>query len=277
MLDCQAMKRFLHPYLDGELQARDAVEIQAHLDECPACATLYRNEKLFLDLLGKSMPHPRAPMGLEGQVKEALHTFCARQESRGWFRQMVAPAFAVAGVAGVVVLAMVLLAGTKSVPDIVDAAVTTHERYASKHLQLTIQSHEPAQVSRWLQEEVGFSVSLAHTPVKNLKLLGGRLVDFQSKKAVFLAYDVGGRPLSLIMTRAQGVELFGSRETMDKEVRFYQSSYHGFQTLSWTLEGMAYVFVSDTQELNKQACQVCHTTGRQLQSSSGRAAVKSLL
>jgi anti-sigma factor RsiW len=277
MLDCQAMKRFLNPYLDGELQARDAVEIQAHLDECPACATLYRNEKLFLDLLGRSLPPSRAPMGLEVQVKEALHTFCARRESRGWFRQMVAPAFAVVGVAGMAALTVVLLVGTKSVPDIVDAAVAVHESYASKHLQLNMQSHEPAQVSRWLQEQAGFSVSLAHTPVKNLKLLGGRLVDFQGKKAVFLAYDVGGRPLSLIMTPAQGMKLFGNREVMDKAVRFYQSSYHGFQTLSWTLEGMAYVFVSDAQELNKQACQVCHNTERQLQSSSGRAAVKSLL
>jgi anti-sigma factor RsiW len=269
MLDCQSMQRFLHPYLDGELQARDAVEIQAHLDECPACATSYRNQKLFLDLLKKSMPRPHAPRGLEVSVKGALHAFSVRREARGWFRRLVTPVLAVAGVAGMIGLAMVLLAGTKNVPDIVDAAVATHERYASKTIQLNIQSHEPAQVSRWLQEQAGFPVSLAHTPVKNLKLLGGRLVDIHGKKAVFLAYDVGGRSLSLVMTTAQGVKLFGSREIMDKEVRFYQSSHHGFQTLSWTLEGMAYVFVSDTQELNKQACQVCHNAGRQLQPSTG--------
>lgn len=277
MLDCQAMKRFLHPYLDGELQARDAVEIQAHLDGCSACAALYRNQKLFLDLMGKSMPRPRAPVRLEAAVKEALHTFCERRESRGWFKRMVVPAFATAGVIAAVIVTMVLMAGTKSVPDFVDAAVATHERYASKQLQLNIQSHEPAQVSRWLQEQAGFSVSLAHAPVKNLKLLGGRLVEFRGKKAVFLAYEVGGRPLSLVMTTAQGVKLFGSQEMTDKEVRFYQSSYHGFQTLSWTLEGMAYVFVSDSQELNKQACQVCHNMGRLLQSASGRAAVRTPL
>jgi hypothetical protein len=64
----------------------------------------------------------------------------------------------------------------------------------------------------------------------------------------------------------------------DKDVRFYQSSYHGFQTLSWTLEGMAYVFVSDAQELNKQACQICHSAGRQLQSSTdGRPTIRSQL
>ena len=44
MIDCQAMGRLLHPYLDGELSARDAWDIQAHLESCPDCATLYRNE-----------------------------------------------------------------------------------------------------------------------------------------------------------------------------------------------------------------------------------------
>jgi anti-sigma factor (TIGR02949 family) len=267
MLDCQAMQRFLHPYLDGELNTRDAVEIQAHLDACPNCMAQYRNEKLFLDLLKKSLPRSHAPIGFDLKVKQALDAICERNVSRVWFRRVLAPAIAVAGI---VVLTMTLLVGKEAVPEFVDAAVATHESYASKNMQLTIESHEPAQVSRRLQEQAGFPVSLARSPVRNLKLVGGRLVELHGKKAVFLAYDVGGRPLSLFMTTAQGVKLFGSQEMVDKEVRFYQSPYHGLQTLSWTLEGMAYVFVSDTQELNKQACQVCHNATRYLQSPTGR-------
>ena len=110
-------------------------------------------------------------------------------------------------------------------------------------------------------------------PSQEPQVVGGGASDgSQGKKVAFLAYEVGGRPLSLVMTPAQGVELFGAQEMVDKEVRFYQSLYHGFQTMSWTLEGTAYVFVSDAQELNKQACQICHSAGRQLQSAVTRPA-----
>lgn len=260
MLDCRAMQRFLHPYLDGELSARDAVDIQAHLDGCPDCVALYRNEQLYLELLKASLQHPPAPARLERAVKQALAEVGQPGRSRPWLR------FATATAAVVAVLALVLLGtlslGKKTVPELVDAAVETHQLYLAKHLRLDVESHDAARVSLWLQERAGFPVSLAQEPVKHLRLLGGRLVEVQGKKAVFLAYEVEGRPLSLVMTTAQGVALFGAHEVMEQQARFYQSSYHGLQTLSWTLEGMAYVFVSDAQALNRRACLVCHTSGQ---------------
>lgn len=259
MLDCPAMQRFLHPYLDGELEARDAVDIQAHLDGCPDCAALYRSEKLFLDLLKTSLRHPVAPVGLEGKVRRALAGDAEPTPAGRRVRFVLAPA-------AVLILALVMLLTAsvekKTVPELVESAVSTHQLYLAKHLQLDVQSSDPARVSRWLQERAGFAVSLAQEPVKHLRLLGGRLVELQGKKAVFVTYEVEGRPLSLVMTTAEGVRLFGTHEMAEKQARFYQSSYHGFQTLSWALEGMAYVFVSDAQALNKRACMICHTSRR---------------
>lgn len=261
MLDCQAMRKLLHPYLDGELNARDAIEIQSHLEGCRDCAALYRNEKLYLDVLKVSLPRTHAPVGLEGKVKQALNKVTERKQGVR-LKWMLVPSFAVA----VIVLATsVFLIRQASVPEFVDAAVATHESYAAHDLVLEVTSSDPLQVSKWVREQMGFTIALAQGPVKNLKLMGGRLVQIGGKKAVFLAYDVGGRPLSLVMTAADGVRLFGSQEMIDKDVRFYQSSYHGLQTLSWTLEGLAYVFVSDAQDINRQACQICHTSARRLQ------------
>lgn len=262
MLDCQAMRQLLHPYLDGELNARDAIEIQAHLEGCVDCTALFRNEKLYLDVLKGALPRTQAPSGLHLKVKQALDRATERKQSTVWLRWVLAPTFAVALVA---VAASVLLIRQPSVPEFVNAAVVTHEHYAAHEVSLEVRSSDPQQVSKWLKDQTGFPVSLAQGPVKNLKLMGGTVVPIQGKKAVLLAYEAGGRPLSLVMTTAEGVELFGSQEMIDKNVRCYQSSYHGLQTLSWTLEGMAYVFVSDSQEINRQACQICHSTGRLLQ------------
>src|SRR5439155_14321428 len=72
MIDCQTMGRLLHPYLDGELSAREPLDIQAHLESCPDCAALYRNEKLFLDLLKGSLLVPVAPDGLRQRVRKVV-------------------------------------------------------------------------------------------------------------------------------------------------------------------------------------------------------------
>jgi anti-sigma factor (TIGR02949 family) len=263
MLDCQTMRPLLHPYLDGELNARDAIEIQAHLEGCPDCTALFRNEKLYLDVLKSSLPRAQAPSGLRAKIHQALEKATARERPSAWFRWALVPTAAAALVA---LATSVLLVRQSPVPQFVDAAVETHEHYAAHQVSLGVKSTDPVQVSKWLKDQTGFTVALAQTPVRNLKLVGATVLPIQGKKAVLLAYDVGGRPLSLVMTAAEGVELFGSQEMTDKNVRFYQSSYHGLQTLSWTLEGMAYVFVSDSQDLNRQACQICHSTGRQLQS-----------
>jgi anti-sigma factor RsiW len=268
MQDCQAMYRIMHAYLDGELSAKETVDVQTHLDNCPECAVLYRNEKLFLDLVKESLPSAVAPCHLEQKVKMALKTSGTGERLRRGLRLVAIPAMAMA--------ALVLIGTTvffsperKPVPALVNAAVNTHQEYLNGNVPLDIASHDPVQVGLWFEKRTDFPVSLGQDPVKNLRLLGGRLIEIEGKKAVFLAYEMGKHRLSLVMTAAQGVDLFGAREFTVKESRFYQSTYHGFQALSWAQEGLAYVFVSDQQEINKKACLICHGHGQDQEAIKG--------
>jgi anti-sigma factor (TIGR02949 family) len=263
MLDCETMQRVLHPYLDGELTARDAVDIQDHLDNCSACAALYRNEHLFLDLFQHSVPHQPAPPGLESKVNQALNALTQRRRPSSPLWRLVAPSLAVSLIA----LVTLLVVGKKALPEFVDVAVNTHQMYLADNTQLDIQSHDVSVVSRWIRQQSGLSVSPIQEPVKNLQLVGGRLVPFRKKSAVFLVYEISGRPVSLLITTAEGVKVSGERVLIEKQIPFYQSSYHALQTLSWALDGLAYVVVSDTQELNKQACQICHISRERFDSS----------
>src|SRR6266496_4100083 len=74
MIDCSSMRRLLHAYLDGEISATGAMEIQTHLEGCVDCAVLFRKEKLFLDLLKDSLTPAVAPVGLEQKVRAALRS-----------------------------------------------------------------------------------------------------------------------------------------------------------------------------------------------------------
>src|SRR5207245_9077956 len=125
MLDCQTMGRLLHPYLDGELSAREALDIQAHLERCPDCAALYRNDKLFLDLLKGALPVPVAPDGLRQRVRKVVEAAGQEKRSRQRFRLMAVPSLALTVVALLVI--GILALGRKQPQDLVGVAVNAHE------------------------------------------------------------------------------------------------------------------------------------------------------
>src|SRR5437899_9438283 len=127
MLDCQTMGRLLHPYLDGELSAREALDIQAHLERCPDCAALYRNEKLFLDLLKGSLPVAVAPDGLRQRVRKVAEATGQERRSRKRFRLMAVPSLALTVVALLVI--GILALEKKPLQDLVDVAVNPHQGY----------------------------------------------------------------------------------------------------------------------------------------------------
>src|SRR5437660_5163902 len=231
MLDCQTMSRLLHPYLDGELSAREALDIQAHLERCPDCAALYQNEKRFVDLLKGALRVPVGPDGLRQRVRKVAEATGQERRSRKRFRLMAVPSLALTVVALLVI--GILALGKKPLQDLVDVAVNTHQGYLNDNLPLDIKSSDPAQVVRWFEKRINFPISLGQEPVKNLRLRGGRLVAFQGKNAVFLTYEMGQHRLSLLMTTAEGVNLSGAEGFKLEQPRFYKSSNHGFQTLSW--------------------------------------------
>jgi anti-sigma factor RsiW len=257
MQDCQATQRLVHAYLDGELSAKEALDVQSHLEQCRACALVYRDEKLFLGLVKASLPSAVAPDSLRQEVRQALQEAGRQNRFGSRLRHIAVPTLTLVVFVLLVAVATLFLE-KKPARDLVDLAVQKHQEYLNGKLPLDIASKDPVQVARWFETRTDFPVSLAQEQVKNLKLRGGRLVEFQDAKAAFLAYEMGQHRLSLVMTASKGVGFVGGQEFTFKQTRFYQSQHNGFQTLSWAQEGIAYVFVSEKQEINKQACVICH-------------------
>jgi len=60
MYDCETISKLLHPHLDRELDVKESLRVQAHLQECSYCRDAYLAEKEFLDLLRPHIaPEPR--------------------------------------------------------------------------------------------------------------------------------------------------------------------------------------------------------------------------
>jgi anti-sigma factor (TIGR02949 family) len=52
---CERCERLLQQYLDGELTESEALEAEAHLDECGYCRRRYRFEKLFREYMRRAL------------------------------------------------------------------------------------------------------------------------------------------------------------------------------------------------------------------------------
>lgn len=95
-MTCEIVRDRVPDLEAGVLEADEALEMERHFEECPACA----DERAVVDLVRASAPEP--PAGLEARIREAVRTPPAGVA----LRQRSVPSFAVA--AGIV---FVLLAG----------------------------------------------------------------------------------------------------------------------------------------------------------------------
>lgn len=70
-MDCQKNQDNLSAYLDGELPAEDARQVERHVEECAVCRDLLRELRSVADVLGE-MPHESAPTGLTEELQSQI-------------------------------------------------------------------------------------------------------------------------------------------------------------------------------------------------------------
>lgn len=62
----------MHPYLDGELDTKEAMLIQGHLDTCPNCRIKLQNEKKLLMFYKNNLPREEVPHDLKVRLIELI-------------------------------------------------------------------------------------------------------------------------------------------------------------------------------------------------------------
>lgn len=72
MYDCQTLLKLLYPYLDNEIDVKEALRVQIHLDECAHCRGLFEKERIFLEALREGFPSERAPASLRDRIREEI-------------------------------------------------------------------------------------------------------------------------------------------------------------------------------------------------------------
>ncbi len=234
------MEAQIDAYLDGELAAGDAVEVEAHLAACAGCRQ-FRDGRLALRAaLVAELPRRAAPDLLRGRVRTALRDSLPEAAAPAG-RGRSAPAAAWLAMAAT--LALIVGAGSWRLAVSRTAANALSEEVLASHIRSLMPGHlsdvistDQHTVKPWFDGKIDFSPPVDDFAGRGYPLLGGRL-DY-----------LGGRPVAALVygRRKHFINVFlwpshGDRPTGVESVR----SQQGYHLLHWTTGQYHYWAASD--------------------------------
>jgi anti-sigma factor (TIGR02949 family) len=272
MKNCEDICRRLNLYLDNELQGEERLAVEAHLQGCVACASIFERELSFINAIRECGPLHVAPPELRARVQETLHestSTAAVMGSRFGSRPRLTVGLAMVATLLMLILPIVIWRAMKR-PGPTTApssfalmAAETHLRRTRGQLPLEVETAMPQRISEWFDNKVNFSVKLPNYQEssgqeKLYTLEGARLVGYQNDYAAYVAYRMKSRPISLVITSDSVVRPSGGEEIVARGLTFHYNAIHGLKVLTWSDRGLTYALVSDLEERGQQSCIVCH-------------------
>ncbi len=239
-MTCDELEAFLHPYLDGEFEPDDRLELENHLSACGPCARRLHEEARFREALHPRMrdiaeARTRAPETLRQRVQSGVRQEHQRQRRAVLLRY---------GAAAMVVLTAsgtyLALRPRPSQPYVEDAA-----RRHARPLPPEIQHASPEVVEQWLDGKLDHRVSVPR--FRELAVRSARIANVKDRTAAYVTYEVtrdgGVRRVGLFVFSDSEKEL-GAMPLPKMEV----GSSHGYNVAMWRDGEVVYELVSDLNE-----------------------------
>ncbi len=214
-MDCQNLRRYLDLYIDDELDLRDRVDADAHIEGCPSCKGVVGRERSFrLALRGQLRP-VSAPDTLRRAILESVSApevaapdwRAALRRGGAWF----APAALAAAIALVVVWPFERTADGQVQASVMPSSPPPQPVAARLRpgMALASLSSMPADVagaasdiSRYMAGRVPFFVMPSLAERDGLRLVGAREVVVNDAHGAMLIYRLGAQRLSVVQTAA---------------------------------------------------------------------------
>jgi anti-sigma factor RsiW len=263
MKDCADIQQLLYPYLDGELDVKQNLDVEAHILDCQECCDLLNKEKRFLSVIKNGYLQEEGPPALKTKIERKL---CNKQRpfSRIFSNHPFKAAFA-AAVGGVLIFllsAKLIDLGINRTPPFVRASVENHLKYINGNLPLEIESHDPQVVAAWFKKRVDFMPHLPELKDDMIVLIGGRLDRFQGENVALVSYRIDKSPVSMFIIKGNPTAYVESKDfAFMKGRRFNFSQKQGLNAIAWIDDGNHFTLISSHLSQNIISCKVCHAKG----------------
>jgi anti-sigma factor RsiW len=248
MITCKSALSLIEPYLDGELDAAQKAEVEAHLNECPSCAAIHRQ----LSELGTDMrtlaPRYTAPAQLERRIVSAVRKE-ARTRSAWRFRPSNAWALAASVLLAVSAGWNVkLLQSQKNTLGITTRNTTQNtagevaQEIVSSHVRSLIGAHlldvpstDQHTVKPWFNGKLDYAPDVKDFAAAGFPLIGGRVDYIDRRPVAALVYKRRDHVINLFVWPSNSP--LAAPEAAS-----------GFNLVAWNKAGMNYCAISDLNQ-----------------------------
>jgi anti-sigma factor RsiW len=223
----------LDAYLDGELAATDAAELEAHLRDCPHCARVEQRRRALSAAVRDQMPRFRAPDTLRVRVRAAVR---AETSQTVYHRPYPWRALAVAASLAVVAFGSWQLALRRAGgEDITNQVLASHVRSLMPGHLTDVLSSDQHTVKPWFNGKLDFSPPVYDFAGRGFPLIGGRLEYVAGRPVAALVYGRRQHVVNVFLWPAERGRTGGRPATTQQ----------GYHLLHWTTPAYSYWVASD--------------------------------
>ena len=237
-MTCKSALALLEAYIDGELDAAQAAEVQRHLDECRDCALAHRRLANLSADLRTLAPRYAAPDELRRRILQSV----GRQPVEIPRRRAITSW----AIAATVLLAIsvgwnaVQLQSRRNAGDaVVQEIVSSHVRSLIGDHLLDVPSTDQHNVKPWFNGRLDYAPDVKDFAAEGFALAGGR-VDYIDRRPV----------AALVYKRRQhAINLFVWPSSTKLSA---PDAVNGFNLVTWNQAGMEYCAISDLNRAELQ-------------------------
>jgi anti-sigma factor RsiW len=248
-MDCGELERSVDAYLDGEFDARERAEADAHLAKCERCRALAdaqgRIRAALRARLREAMAPPsvagRAPPALRARIEDAL----ARRRRPLW-RRALSP-LPLGALAACVAGAVLVLATHGGGNALVEEAVRNHHR--GLPLEVMAASVGEGSIPAWFAGKLDFHPAPPRFRANGVHVLGARLSHLRELPAAYIRYELPRGQAGLFIVDDPA----GRFRDAGREMRLGPQVVHvvnarGYNVAVWRENEIVYSLVSDLDE-----------------------------
>ena len=235
----------LQAYFDGELDAPGALEIEAHLEQCPACRALLQDLEQLRVAIRRELA-PAVPAALRARIARRLDQEPAAgalppPAPRSWSRRpfwLGALGGAGGSALAATLLFLVLSPSLGSV--LLDELVAAHVRSLMPAHLIDVESTDQHTVKPWFSGHADVSPVVADFAAQGYRLVGGRADYLDHQRAAVVVYQHGAHVINVFS--------WSGRAGLSQ-----QTTRNGYHLLFWKNGDVQYCAVSDAgwDELSK--------------------------
>jgi anti-sigma factor (TIGR02949 family) len=241
-MTCQELDRLLYPYLDGEFQPEERMDMETHLAACANCKRRVEQEREIQQALRRAARHSiessRAPASLRAGIQVGLKRQVLRSYQLQFLRVSAAALVVVAMGGGWVAFR----------PEERQRYVEDAARRFKRQLPYEIANVGPEGVEEWFFGKLDHPVPVPRLP--NTQVRGARLHSVQGRDAAFISYEATP-PREGEQGQRIGVFVFDdTRRELDAQAQpsVHQDGSTGLNVAIWRDDEIVYELVTELNE-----------------------------